>query len=491
LAQARASMSEVDLQRVLDDTRTLKQMQETPDTPEALATIPSLGLDDLDKQNKLIPLVVSDIHGSPVLYHDLFTNGIVYLDLGFNLYTLPQEYLPYMGLFGRALLEMGTAAEDFVKLSQRIGRKTGGIQPATLTAMPLNADQAVAWSLLRAKSTPEQADDMLDILRDILLTVKLDNPERFRQIVLEEKAGKEAGLIPRGHAVVRSRLQAHLNLADWVSEQINGLEYLFFLRRLAEDAENDWPSVLAKLEMIRELLVNRNTMLCNITLDAENWIGFEPKLAAFLAALPAAAPALHQWTPQPGIVPEGLTIPAQVNYVAKGANLYELDYQPHGSIIPVVNYLQTTWLWEQVRVQGGAYGGFCTFDRRSGALAFLSYRDPNLANTLTAYDQTGEFLRKLDLSDSELLKTIVGAIGILDAYQLPDAKGYTSMMRHLVGDSDELRQQMRDEILATTQADFKRLADVLDKVKDKGLVVVLGSLEAIKEIGWLQATKVL
>jgi Zn-dependent M16 (insulinase) family peptidase len=185
-----------------------------------------------------------------------------------------------------------------------------------------------------------------------------------------------------------------------------------------------------------------------------------------------------------------------VNYVGKGADLYKLGYKPNGAAAVVAKYLRTTWLWEKVRVQGGAYGGFCVFDQRSGGFTFLSYRDPNLLATLDIYDQTSTFLRQVDLSDSELARSIIGTIGDVDAYQLPDAKGYTSMLRYLVGDTDEIRQRIREEILGTTTADFQTFADALEQVADRGLVVVLGSQTAIEAAnaakpGWLDVSKVL
>jgi presequence protease len=497
LAQIRAGMSEADLQTVLDETRQLKLKQETPDSPEALATIPRLKLDDLDQENKPIPLTVLESQGAQVLYHDLFTNGIVYLDLGFDLHALPQEYLPYVTLFYRALLELGTETEDFVKLSQRIGRKTGGIWPSILTASVLESEQATVWGFLRSKATTAQTPDLLAILRDVLLTVKLDNQERFRQLVLEEKASQEAELIPSGHGVVVSRLRAQFSEADWAAEQIGGIHYLFFLRQLVETVDKDWPAVLDKLETIRRSLINRQAMICNITLDAQNWTSVEPQLAHFLAALPAHPPALNKWIRPLDTVNEGLIIPAQINFVGKGVNLYKLGYRAHGSFIPVVNYLQNTWLWERVRVHGGAYGGFATFDRRSGTFAYLSYRDPNLLDTLDNYDQSAQFLRDLKLSQDELVKSIIGAIGLIDAYQLPDAKGYTSLMRYLTHDGDDVRQRMREEILATSSADFTRFADLLAQVNTQGSVVVLGSQDAIEKANaargnnWLRTLKVL
>ncbi|HEY6072010.1 MAG TPA: peptidase M16, partial [Anaerolineales bacterium] len=324
-----------------------------------------------------------------------------------------------------------------------------------------------------------QAPELLSILKDILLTARLDDQERFKQMVLEEKAGAESGLVPGGHGVVNSRLRSRFSEAAWVSEQIGGLENLFFLRRLADEVQKDWPAVVTKLEALRKCLLNRAAMITNVTLDEANWKTFQPELAAFLAALPSAKPAPQRWDRGSVSVNEGLTIPAQVNFVGKGANLYSLGYELDGSIHVIEKYLGTTWLWEKVRVQGGAYGGFSVFDPGSGVFTFLSYRDPNLLATLENYDNTARFLRELKLDDSELTKSIIGTIGGMDAYLLPDAKGYTSMLRHLIGYTDEARQQIRDEVLGADLNDFHRLAEVLAAVAEKGEVVVLGSAEAI------------
>ena len=202
------------------------------------------------------------------------------------------------------------------------------------------------------------------------------------------------------------------------------------------------------------------------------------------------------WTRLPTPENEGLAIPAQVNYVAKGANLYDLGYTYDGSSAVISNHLRSTWLWERVRVQGGAYGGFCILDLRSGVWSYVSYRDPNLPRTVDVYDRTAEFLRTVDLNEDERTKSIIGTIGAIDAYQLPDAKGFTSMVRHLVGETDALRQARRDQVLSTTEEDFRAFADVLERVADAGRVVVLGSPEAIRAANaerpeWLTVTKVL
>jgi Zn-dependent M16 (insulinase) family peptidase len=179
-------------------------------------------------------------------------------------------------------------------------------------------------------------------------------------------------------------------------------------------------------------------------------------------------------------VEEGLVIPAQVNYVAKAANLYDLGYQLHGSVGVITRFLRNTWLWDRVRVQGGAYGAFCAFDHFSGVMAFASYRDPNVLATVDNYDACATFLKDLELSNEELTKAIIGTIGELDSYQLPDAKGHTSMARYLTGVTDEFRQQMRDAVLGTSVGDFKAFAEVLDRASAAGRVVAMGSRDALE-----------
>lgn len=497
LDAARRSMSEADLQTIVANTAELKRLQEMPDTPELLALLPTLKLSDLERDVKPIPSDLGDIHGAQLLTHDLFTNGIVYLDLGFDLHGLTSDLLPYAKLFTNALVEIGTEREDFVKLAQRIGRTTGGISPSTMISAKRDDPEGIAWLMLHGKATLTQAPAMLDIMRDILLTVKLDNPERLKQMVLKSKARREANLAPSGHSVVDGRLRAGFSTASWASEQMGGLEYLTFLRGLIAEMEQDWPAVLAKLEAVRRRVINRRALIANVTLDADNWRTFEPHLRDLVAALPAQPATTTAWMPARVTVDEGLSVPAQVNYVGKGANLYSLGYDYHGSIHVITNHLRTSYLWDKIRVQGGAYGAFCRFSRQSGVLTYLSYRDPNLLDTLAVYDGTPAFLRKLDLSEDDLTKSIIGAVGSLDGYELPDAKGYTALTRHLLGETDANRQLTRDQVLGTTAADFRAFADVLDAVAAQGRVVALGSQEALAAANqkhgedFLQITRVL
>jgi len=496
LAKVRAGMSKTDIAATLEATHTLKAMQERPDPPEALASIPTLKLADLPKHNKHIPIEVMALRDTRVLHHDLFTNGIIYLDVGFDLHTLPADLLSYVPLFGRSLLETGVGNEDFVRLSQRIGRSTGGIRPQRWMSTVPGRPDCTAWLNLRGKALPEQTGELLAILGDILTRARLDNRDRFQQLLLEEKASVESRLAPAGSSYVDGRLRANFFEADWANEQMGGISYLFFLRKLVEEVETGWDRVHATLELIRTTLLNRSAMLCNITAAAADWHRIEPQLVDFLGALPHAAAKPAPWRVADTPRAEGLVIPATVNYVGKGADLYRAGVKPAGSHIVARRYLRTSWLWDKVRVQGGAYGGHCMFDRFSGGFTFASYRDPNLLATLDVYDRTADFLRGADLDHAELTRNIIGTIGEVDTYRLPDAKGFASMQRHLIGDTDEERQRMREEILATTAKDLRNFADAMAEVAAHGRVAVLGSEQAIEGAnkqrpGFLSVSRVL
>ena len=480
LAAEKACMTDKDLQRIREEMEALHQLQESPDDPEALAAIPRLRMKDLEKKVSTIPLDVDELADGRLLYHDIVTNGILYLDVGLDLSVLPQELVPYAPLYARALVDMGNEDEDFVALSQRIGSKTGGVSTSMLTLTALSGEP-VTWLFVRGKAMMRQTADLTAILRDILLKTRLDDRDRFRQIVLEEKARQEASLVPMGHLVVNNRLRAHFTLADWANEQMSGVSYLFFLRDLAERLDNEWEQVLADLQRVNHLLVNRSRVLWNVTLDKRNWREIRDIVGELAAALPRREAENASWRAMPLPEREALLIPAQVNYVGKGGPLYDLGYELDGSIFAINAFLRTTWLWEQVRMKGGAYGAFSLFDPRSGVFDYVSYRDPNLLNTLYVYDATADFLRQVELSQDEIEKSVIGAISRMDPYLLPDARGWTSMQRYLTGEDDRYRQRLRDQLLDTRETDFRAFADVLARLAKVGHIVALGAEDKVDE----------
>ncbi len=492
LETIKAAMTTAELKQIVAHTKRLLKLQAQPDSAAAVAALPLLKRKDLDKNSILVEQNVREYASVQILEHPLFSNGIVYLDLGLNLDHLGAAEMPYASLLGNMLIEMGTRRENYISLSQRIAKTTGGIYGIPFIAPHEEEQRSVLRFFLRGKCMRNQTRELLDIFADILCQPMFDDHKRFRQIALEQKADLESSLIPRGHSAVMTRLKARDHEASWANEKVSGIEALFFIRELVEKIDTAWPDVLASLNNIHRKLVNRNTLILNITADAGNMPTLRDEVMQFIEKLPAESNIKPERRNRMLFPPsEALTAPTQVNYVGASANLFNHGYQLHGSALVITRYLQTAWLWEKIRVQGGAYGSVCSFDQRAGTFVFASYRDPNVEESLAIYQQTGNFLKTLKLDQAELTRALIGAIGQLDSYQLPDAKSYSSCQRTLLGYSDQARQKLRDEVLATTQKNFNIFGEILDEALRTPQVVVLCDQDAAQAAGLKSLTRVL
>lgn len=483
------------IQKIVNDTRELIARQAMPDTPEALATIPTLKLSEIERRSPKIPCEIVEVEEAKTLIHDIHTNRIIYLDIGFNMHSLSPDKLPFAKILGRALLEAGTKKEDYIRLSQRISRKTGGIRPSILFSSHMETQKPVLWLFWRGKVIEGNQEELLGILEDVFLIPNLENIERIRQIVLEEKARMEQTLIPRGHEFLSLRIESHLRESHWAGEMIGGISYLFFLRVLLKTIEDEPEKIIEKLKNVRDMLIKKGNILINVTLEGKSWDSFSSLLDGFLSALPEGTADDVDWGIKEDIQRnEALLIPAHVNYVGKGMNLYDNGYRFHGSSKVILRYIRNTYFWEKIRVQGGAYGAFCIFDHLSGNLSMISYRDPAVMDTVKVFDSTYQFLKEIDITEDELRKSIIGTIGDIDRPRLPDAKGFTSMIWYLSGETDEQRQRTRDEVLGTSKEDFRVFSEAITPLSHKGILKVLGSqnsLSALIEEGILKSTSVL
>ncbi|XP_010269115.1 PREDICTED: presequence protease 2, chloroplastic/mitochondrial [Nelumbo nucifera] len=476
LEKVKANMTEEDLAELARATQELRLKQETPDPPEALKTVPSLSLHDIPKKPIHVPTEEGEIDGVKVLKHDLFTNDVLYTEIVFNMNSLKQDLLQLVPLFCQSLLEMGTKDLDFVQLNQLIGRKTGGISVYPFSSSLRGKEDPCSHIIVRGKAMAGRAEDLFNLFNCILQDVQFTDQQRFKQFVSQSKSRMENRLRGSGHGIAAARMDAKLNVAGWIAEQMGGISYLEFLQTLEEKVDQDWAEISSSLEEIRKSLLSRQSCLINMTADAKNLTNTEKFVSKFLDLLPNTPPGEKlSWNDRLSFVNEAVVIPTQVNYVGKAANIYDTGYQLNGSAYVISKYISNTWLWDRVRVSGGAYGGFCEFDTHSGVFTYLSYRDPNLLKTVEVYDGTANFLRELEMDDDALTKAIIGTIGDVDSYQLPDAKGYSSLLRYLLGVAEDERQKRREEILSTRLKDFKEFADAIEAVKDKGVVVAVAS----------------
>ncbi|MDR2801067.1 MAG: insulinase family protein [Desulfovibrio sp.] len=470
--------------RVLaEQTQRLREAQLTPDSPEALATIPCLTPDDLPRKNTALPCREKRLPHLG-LSHDLPTNGIAYVSLLMPVRFLPDRLVGLLPLFSRSLTECGTAKRDFTRLGEWMAAKTGGLGAGAFIGVARGARDAVRYLSLTGKAVYEKIPDLFRIFREILLEPQREPAvleERLREMLLEEKARLEQNLQTAGNVATGLRLRARFTGADALAERTAGISYLASVRDALARLEREPEALLADMESLRALLVARDGALFDCTAEAEGIALAEKHAGELLDALPLRADAAAD-RPVPMLLPEAevFTAPVMVNYVGKAANVYDLGYVWHGSASVILRYLRMGRLWETVRVRGGAYGASCSLDRLSGTLVFSSYRDPNVRETLAAYDSMADFLRGFAPDAGELSRAVVGAIGDMDAYMLPDARGARALARYLTGLTEEERQKTRDEIFAVTPKHFREFAEVLAEVAREGAVCVLGGSGAEK-----------
>lgn len=457
-------------------TSILKESQQTPDAPENVAAIPHLSIGDLERTEKSVPSEETSLAGAEALYHVLPTSGLVYLDLGFNLKAVPAAMLPLTVTLGQTLVQMGTDKESYEELGLRIARKTGGISPQVFISPTFKGPEPEAWLFVRGKATRDNLPYMLDILRDMLTLGQPDDQDRLSQIVLQEKSQFEEGIIPTGHRQVARRIRSRLDPAGHLEESLLGLEQIFYLRTLSGQVDSDWDNLLANIKLMRAKLFTRDNMIVNITAEADGQASILKNLETFCLDIPAAEKNALAWTSWPApkrLEREWLKIAAAVNYVGAGLDLSKAMSETNGSIQAITRLVSTGWLWEQVRMLGGAYGAFCSFDRAARTLVFASYRDPNIERTLQVFKDTAGHLAGLKLSEEDLTRAVVGAMGGWDPYLLPDARGFAALIKRLTGDSPLLRQQVRDQLMSTAQSHFREFGDLLSACQGQELSAVI------------------
>ncbi len=463
------------------ESQRLLAAQEKEDSEEALATIPMLTLADLSLKNQTIPLEKKQAK-LPIFRHALDTTGILYSRFVFGLDDLDYALLPYLSLYSRALTEMGTKNYDFIDLGLEIEATTGGIAAYSSVQSRIDSSEALSSFILAGKATKDKLTNLTSLFEEIIFNIDFDNQERFSQMVFEEKARLEQAIIPGGHSYVLSQLNARHSKVGAINEYMQGVSYLDFIRELSKNTEESWEKVLDTLQTIHKTIFKKANALLDLTANAELLELAEKVFDPLLEKIESkeGLSTKQEWQVNLLNGNEALVVPAMVNYVGMSTNLHEHGYKFHGSSLVISRFLRMGYLWDRIRVQGGAYGCFVRYSRVNGSFAFVSYRDPQVEKSLEVYKKAPDFLGNLHLSQRDLTCAIIGTIGDIDTYLLPSAQGLTSLWRELTHDTEEIRQQIRDEVMSTKLEDFHNFAAPLQKALENAQSVALGG-KAVEE----------
>lgn len=458
MARLKASLSPEAQRKIREETLAMARFQTEPDTPEAVATLPKLAIDDISREIESTPTERSQVGGVPVFSHDLFTNGIAYLDLAFDVSDVPEALQPYLPLLGKLTVQMGAAGLSYEAMAKRLALRTGGLSVNLTTG--LTTDGKTNWQkmIFSVKTLYRNIDPTIAIVRDVLTAGDLTDDARMRDLILEKRNRLHASVIPAAHLFAERAAAAALTLSAWRNEQWNGRTQLRFIADAAERLTDIRADLREKLMRLRERVFARNRLHLNLTADAEGLGMLTRKSAALLEALPTGHPP--ETVPEPSRPMEhiGIAVPAQVSYVTKVLAAPPYDDPLSAGLFVLARQLSNGYLYRHIRVQGGAYGGSCRYEALGGLFAFLSYRDPHLVETLAVYRDAVDSALQNPIPREDLEKAIIGSISALDRPQDPAGRGYTAMIREFSGLKDSDRRRFRGEVLDATAEHLQETA---------------------------------
>ncbi|MBN2325431.1 MAG: insulinase family protein [Spirochaetes bacterium] len=490
LAGFAAGLGKKERSDLIEQTERLKKRQSEPDTEESLGRIPLLGLEDIDPKAEKLPLEKRDEGGTAVLAHPLFTNKITYVNLMFDTSCVPQEHLPYLSLFSGVLAKVSTSRFHYSELVKEINIHTGGIGFDT-QVFPHKDDDGVYYPKLvvTARAMTKRLEKLLELVSEIICNTRYDETDRLREIVQEAKSRMEIGISEAGHTVSIQRLFSYFSPAGKFAELLSGLSFYKFISRLEKSFDSDREQTTRRLEEIAGLVFDKKNLLVSVTGSDEDYREFQRVIPLVSENLGDRSPQKKRYAFDYTKGNEGLCTPAKVQFVAKGYNFRRLGYSYSGTLDVLRTIASLDFLWNRIRVQGGAYGSFARF-ARNGNMFFCSYRDPCLKETLGVYDEAHRYISAFDPDEREMRKYIIGTIGALDSPLTPSMKGEAAAARYITGITQDDEQGARDAVLATDRGKIRTTAKMVRDSMNEGYICVTGNEQKLRENSGLFKTLV-
>ncbi len=483
LADYKASLSEEQIADIVAQTAHLKKYQEDPGTKEELEKIPLLSVADMEKKAQPFILEQSTMNdGKTVLLtHDIFTNGIGYVTFDFDLCGVPEELLPYIYILKDVLGAVDTKNYGYAELNNEIDIYTGGIYIGGGSYNKVNDPKkytnTITFSL---KALMDSMPKAFELLEEIAFSSDFSDKKRLYEIVAMLVSQYQESLMSAGHAVAIKQAAAQLSEKSYLTEKTSGLSAYKVLSRLEKNFDEYADDLIAKLHQLMDIIFVRDNVLVDFIGQKDCIEVLKPLAEAFIDKLPKGKiiPATYGFKRTKKNI--AYKCAGKVQYVIKAGDFYSEKTPYTGSLLLLTGLMNYDYLWNEVRVRGGAYGCYASF-RRTGESYFYSYRDPNLKRTLDVYDSVASFLRDYTTDERGITKLIIGAMSILDTPLTPKMKGDRGKSLYYTGDSYENAQRERDELLGATQDDVRKLAEYIDCIMKDALICVVGGEEAIME----------
>ncbi len=478
------SLSAEEVEKLVNATHELEQYQEEESSPEDLAKIPVLKREDISRDIAPIFNEEMEMDGVKVVHHNVETNGIGYVTLMFDLSGIREELLPYVGILQSVLGIIDTNNYEYGELFNEINVNTGGIG----TSLELYTDvtkvkekEFRATFEMKGKALYPKMNVMFKMMREILMESRLDDEKRLKEILAMLKSRLQMSFLSSGHTTAALRALSYTSPMAKFKDDTDGIGFYETVRMIEEDFDSHKAELIHNLKEISQRIFRADNMMVSCTAAKEG-------LAAVQEAFPAVRGSLHsgeKLPEEPCILHctkrnEGFKTSSKVQYVARVGNFIDGGAKYSGALQILKVILGYDYLWQNIRVKGGAYGCMSNFNR-IGEAYLISYRDPNLKRTMEVYEGVVDYLKNFNVSDRDMNKFIIGTMSNLDRPMNPAAKGARSMNLYMNHVSEEMIRTERGQILDARQEDIRNLAGVLQAMLDQHLICVIGSEDKIEE----------
>ena len=472
-------MTKAEKEKIIRDAGALNTYQETPDSPETLKTIPLLSVGDIKKEIEPLINEEREISGIPAVFHNIVTSGILYLDIRFSLSAVSLEDMPYVSLLKALYTQMNTEHFSYQELNDEISLCLGGLSADMSTYERMDEkDSLKADFCVRAKAVRANAKELSRLISEVVFGTDFSDTGRIREIIGEMRIQIENNMVSSGHSTVLKRVLSYSSPSALMDDSIGGVEFFRFIADLEKNFDERKGELVEKLKLLSGRIFRKDGMLISLTGEEADFAALKEALPGFISRVPEGKAPDMPRDFSLTVKNEGFKTASLVQFVGMGGNFKKAGFEYTGALQVLKTIMGYEYLWQRLRVRGGAYGCF-TIAYRNGEMAFLSYRDPNLSETLDTYRGVPEYLRSLDIDERDMTKYIIGTVSESDFPRQPHAKGMRSLAAYLSGITEERLQKERDQVLKCTLADIRALSPLVESVLQNEQICVLGNEEKI------------
>ncbi len=480
LAEKKAQMSQEELTEIRNTMEALDAFRENEDTPEDLARIPLLNREDMKREAAPLYNEERTLAGIPALYHNVFTNGIGYLRLMFRVKDVPAEYFPYIGILQNVFCHVDTAHYTYAELSNEINLAAGEISVACNNYVNVqDPEQDMATMEISTKALYDNLDRAMELMEELILTSHVQDTKRLKEILAENNSRLQEYMLAAGHSVAISRALSYGDARYALNEELAGISQYRLTSALEKEYEDKKELLAQRLETLCRMIFRPENLLIDFTGDEKAFESLEPAVAKLKEKLYTCEVKKEKYVPEVSKKNEGFMTPGQVQYVCRAGNFMKKGL-PYRGALKVLNVMMGyEYLWTNIRVKGGAYGCMCGFGR-TGDCYFVSYRDPNLGQTIEVYENAADFIENYDAGERIMTQYIIGTFSQLDMPLTAAGKGRRSREAYFRGITLDMIQKERNEVMDATPEDIRSLGAYLRAFMEDDCLCVVGNEQKIK-----------